>query len=236
MGVSYGVRYERALPAQFDVTASASYQDLFQKALDQTSTDLSVGKTLRSVPVQLRVGVQSFDMKGQSFRLPYASGAYRVTLAPKLALIPKLQAGYWKSRVSDGLSGTNIQFSTPMVYAFDPASSVSVGPRVELHEAGFREQSYRTVALNFDFSTRTRFLNIDLSAYPRLTDFGAVDPVWGRRRSDHGLYVAAQFSSDKFRYGGLLPQLGFYCDLNRSSVSFYSQTDCNVNGNLQKVF
>jgi hypothetical protein len=236
VGTGYGVRYEKSLPAQFDFVAGFFFQDLYNKALDQTSLDLSVGKTLTSMPIQLRIGVQSFDMKQQSFRLPYASTAYRVALSQRLAIIPKIQIGYWGARAGEGLSGSNIQISAPIVYAFDPATTLSVGPRVEVHNAKFREQAYRTATFNLDFSTRTRFINLNVTAYPRLSDFDATDPVWGKRRSDHGFYFAAQVSSDKMRYGGFLPQVGFYCDINRSNITFFSQSDCNFNGNLQKIF
>lgn len=78
--------------------------------------------------------------------------------------------------------------------------------------------------------------NLELGAQAALTQFDAIDPFWGVRRRDRGLFAAAMVSSYKVRVGPFVPAVGVSCNVTRSTVAYYRQQGCDTLLEVRKLF
>lgn len=83
---------------------------------------------------------------------------------------------------------------------------------------------------------QTEAINVELGTQATFTHFDAIDPFWGVRRRDHGLFAAAMFSSYKVRFGPFVPAVGVSCNVTRSTVAYYRQHGCDTLLEVRKLF
>lgn len=235
-GVNGFGSYNKQFDSIFDISTYASYTDLAQPSLNSANIQASVGATSNKLSSQLRVGVDDFQMKQQSYTLAYLYFIHSFALSKRIRFNPSAKLGYWNSQVADSLSGLNYQFKLPLTYMIDPSKNFSIGPKVDIHEAGFREDGYRSIGLDIESRINFRYVNIDFLALPAITEFDGIDPFWGKTRSDQGVFILAQFSSELVRYKGFLPSIGFQCSAIHSNISFYSQDGCDLTTSVRKLF
>jgi len=236
-GVILNASYERVFSSGFDVRASTSFREMPKHpGANQLFGDISVGKQVQGVPLEVRAGVQFEQMTNQSFRLPYVELGYRKAFNQRLDIQPRVQVGYYDFLAGSGLSGVNVRLSAPVSYMFDPAKVISIGPRVEVRAAKFGEQRYVNVGVYAEAVLNIKRITIDTTVYPYTTQFWRTDPFWGQRRSDKALYMGTAISSDRVRVKGLLPTLNPFCALNGSNISFYKVNNCGVNLGVRRIF
>ncbi len=237
LGILANAGYERTYTNGYDVRAFVSHREMPRHPnADLTSGDVSVGKQIAEAPVEVRAGVQFQSMTKQSFRMPYFEISYRRALGPAIEIQPRLQVGYHDFLGGPGLSGMNYRVLAPVTYSPRPTLGFSIGPRVEFRAAAFAEQRYVSAGLALDVAHTGKRLAVSFTAFPYTTQFSAVDPFWGKRRSDTSLYVAAVLSSDRLRVKGVVPTIGPYCGLNRSNIAYYSINNCGVSFGARRIF
>jgi hypothetical protein len=235
-GAIYFGSYEKTFADGYDFRVSGLFRDMSSSFADMLNGEISAGKYFEQISLGLRVGAQALRLQGQSFNLPYVEADYRFLISERWVVLPQLQIGYFDSLVANGFSGANYRFTAPFVYTIDPANLISVGPKMEYRNANFVEQKYFTYGLNFQASINFDVIGANFIVFPKITEYQGVDPFWGVRRSDKGLYVSAEISSELFRYKGFIPSIGFYCDYERSDIQYYTQNDCGFLTNLRTVY
>lgn len=236
-GITYAGRYDKAFADGWSFDLSASYRMLPQGPdANRLVADLSVGRKISALPLDIKVGALRFDQPGQSYTLPYVEATYTQSLSPRRALQPSVRLGYYHSDYGQSLSGYQLEGYLPYVVAFRPGEAIAVGPSIVRHSVGFAEQSYTSVGLRGVVSIRGKWANIEASGQLRVTNFDAVDPFWGVTRKDRGVYAGVSLSSDRVRIGPFEPSLGFSCDINHSNVQYFRQKNCDMLINVKKIF
>jgi hypothetical protein len=195
-----------------------------------------VGKRLGNGPVEIRVGAVHLGQKYQTFTMPYAQVAYTHSLSPRAAIQPIIRAGYYSAKSGSGMTGWQGDFFIPYVYSPVPAKAFSIGPIALRHDVGFAEQSYTTFGIRAVSTIRTDKVNIEAAIQGRITRFDAVDPFWGDRRKEKAIFGTIMLSSDKIRLGPLLPAVGVSCDVTRSTIKYYQQSNCDALFEVRKLF
>lgn len=237
LGVVFNASYDKAFSNGLDIRANTSFREMPKHPdANQFFGDVSVGKQIKGLPLEVRVGGQIEQMTNQSFRLPYVELGYRKAFSQRLDIQPRLQVGYYDFVAGQGLSGMNFRLNVPVSYMFDPAKVISVGPRIEMRDAKFGEQRYINAGFYAEAVATVKRVTIDATVYPYTTQFLQTDPFWGQRRSDKALYAGVAISSDRVRLNGLLPTLNPFCALNSSNIGFYKINNCGFNVGVRKIF
>lgn len=147
-----------------------------------------------------------------------------------------MTVGYYAADAGRSASGWQADAFVPVVYMPLPTQFVAAGPTVLRHSAGFGELAYTSVGLRAVGTLQTDKVNLEVGAQGTVTRFDAVDPFWGIRRKDSGLFASAIVSSYKVRLGPFVPAVGVTCSLNRSTVSYYRQQGCDTQFEIRKIF
>ena len=235
-GAMYFGSYEKTFSDSYDFRINGSFREMSGGVGNMLNVEASAGKYFEQIPMDLRIGAQALQMVQQSFNLPYVETDYRYLLSERISFVPKLQIGYFDSLVSNGLSGANFRFTGPLAYMIDPAKIISIGPKMEYRNANFAEQKYFTYGIDFEASINFNMVGVDIVVFPKVTDYQGVDPFWGVRRYDKGLYVSAEISSELLRYKGFVPSVGAFCDNERSNIQFFTQNNCGFLTNLRTIY
>ena len=104
------------------------------------------------------------------------------------------------------------------------------------HSAGFGELAYTSVGLRAVGALQTEAINVEVGAQGTITRFDDVDPFWGVRRKDKGLFASAMVSSYKVRLGPFVPAVGLTCSQTHSTVGYYQQRGCDTQFEIRKIF
>lgn len=235
-GATVGGTYSKDFASGWKLDASASYRDLPHNAADRFVGDMSVARQIGTVPLEAKIGVSRLGQLGQSFTLPYVQTSYAVPLTSKTAIRPTVTLGYYAADLGRPASGWQADVFVPLVFAPLPTKFVAVGPTALKHNAGYREQAYTSLGVRAVATAQTTSVNVELGAQGAITRFDAVDPFWGIRRKDRGLFASAMVSSYKVRLGPFVPAVGVTCSLTRSTVSYYRQQGCDTLFEVRKIF
>lgn len=235
-GVNAGGAYTKEFSSGWQLSTAANYRELPGDMADRLTADLSVARQVRSLPLEVKLGATRLDQKGQSFTLPYVQAAYAFQLSNQSAIRPTVTLGYYAADV--GKSGSGIQFEAfvPFVNSPLPTKFLAIGPTLLKHSAGYGEQAYTSVGLRGIATFQTDAINVELGAQGTITRFDAVDPFWGVRRKDHGLFAAVMVSSYKVRIGPFVPAFGLTCSVTGSTVAYYRQQGCDTLFEIRKIF
>lgn len=235
-GVNVGGSYTKEFSSGWQVAASGAFRDLPNKAADRFTGDVSISGRVSSSPLEIKLGATRLTQQAQSFTLPYTQLSYAVPLGRKTSLRPAVTVGYFAADLGRSASGVQADIFLPVVYAPVPTKFVAVGPTALRHSAGYGELAYKSVGLRAVGALQTTTLNAEAGIQGTVTHFDAVDPFWGVRRKDKGLFLSAMVSSYKLRLGPFVPAVGVACNLTRSTVSYYRQSGCDTQFEIRKIF
>jgi hypothetical protein len=236
-GIVLNAGYERIFSNGYGIRAIASHREMPKHPnANLTSGDFSVGKQIAGEPLEFRAGFKFQHMANQSSNMPYAEIGYRKELSPLIDLQPRLQVGYHTFQGGAGFSGMNYRVHVPLTYSPKPTLGFSIGPRIEFRDTAYAEQRYISAGLVIDAAYTDKDFAVSASAFPYGTQFWAIDPFWGKRRSDKALYVGAALSSDHLRVRGFVPTLNPYCGLNSSNITYYQVNNCGITFGVRKIF
>lgn len=230
------IDYQREFASGLNVSASASYRELPGGLADRFIGDASIGKSLLNGKYEVRAGLIRFDQPNQSFTLPFTQGSYTHSLSNKMATQPTVRVGYFAADAGAKSSGWQVEAIVPLVYAPEPSKTVTLGPTVTRQAVGFSEQSFTSLGLRGAAALRWDKINLDLTVQARSTRFDDIDPFWGARREDEGVWASVAISSDSLRLGPFLPAVGVTCDFNRSTIRYFQQGGCDTLVELRKAF
>lgn len=236
-GIVLNASYERIFSNGYSIRAVASHREMPRHPnADLTSGDFSVGKQIADIPLEVRAGFQFHQMENQSSNMPYAEIGYRKELAPALDVQPRLQVGYHNFQGGAGLSGMSYRAHIPVTYSPRPTLGFSIGPRIEFRDTAFAEQRFVSAGVGLDAVYTGKHFAVSATAFPYTTQFWAIDPFWGKRRSDKALYVGGVLSSDHLRVGGFIPTVSPYCGFNSSNITYYQVNNCGISFGARKIF
>lgn len=182
------------------------------------------------------MGVIRLGQQYQSFTLPHVQATYTFSLNQRAAIQPSARVGYYFADSGRSLSGWQADLFAPYVHSPNPAQTFAIGPTVLRHDVGFAEQSYTSFGLRAVASIRSEKVNVEAGLQGRITRFDAVDPFWGERRKEKGLYGSVMVSSDRVRIGPFTPAVGVSCDITRSTIGYYQQSSCDALFEVRKLF
>lgn len=235
-GPTVGAQYEKEFNSGLTLAASAAYRSLPGDAADRLTADFSLGKRVGTTPLELKVGAVRLGQKYQSFTLPYVQATYTFSLSQRSAIQPSARVGYYFADSGRGMSGWQADLFVPYVHTPNPAKAFAVGPTILRHDVGFPEQSYTSFGLRAVATMRSEKVNVEAGLQGRLTRFDAVDPFWGDRRKEKGLFGSVMLSSDRVRIGPFIPAVGVSCDITRSTIRYYQQSSCDGLFEVRKLF
>lgn len=235
-GVTVGGSYSKEYASGWQLAATASFRELPHRAADRVAGDVSFSRQVGTRPLEVKLGATRLGQQGQSFTLPYAQAAYAVPLTTKSAIRPTATVGYYAADVGHTASGWQAEVFVPFVYMPLPTQFVAAGPTVLRHTAGYGELTYTSLGLRAVGTLQTEAINLEVGAQGTITRFDSVDPFWGVRRKDKGLFTSAMVSSYKVRLGPFVPSVGITCSLNRSTASYYRQQGCDTQFEIRKIF
>ena len=235
-GVTLSGSYVKEFAGDWIVRASGSWRDLPLDRADQVGIDASVSRQLTSPPLEVRVGATRLVQKDQSFTLPYGQLTYSVPLGPKLGLKPSITAGYYAADAGEGASGLQVDAFVPLVFAPSPTRSIAIGPNYLRRDTPFKEQAFSAVALRAMASAQSDLVNLDAGIQASITQFGGVDPFFGKKRRDQRLYGSLAVSSFKLRLGPFVPAFGISCDIARSNIAYFERSGCDTAFEVRKIF
>ena len=237
LGMIYTAAYERSYNDGMDLRISTSLRSMFHSsAADFGYMDASVGKQLEVFPAEIRLGEQFFIMQGQTYNMPYFEVANKTKITSIVSMNPRLQIGYFKSKDYQGLSGGSYKASIPLEFAFAPHQIFGFGIRGERRSVLFSEQSYWSAGPFVEANMGFDALSVNASASIKKTRYDALDPFWGEARSDWSYYQALNINFDAYRFKGLIPSVGVYCDLTKSNISYFKTQDCGFLANLKRAY
>lgn len=235
-GMNIGADFSKEFSSGWQLTSSAAYRDLQFDAADRFTGDVSFSRHLGFMPFEVKLGATRLGQKGQSFTLPYGQVAYAAPLSAHSMLQPAVTVGYNFADVGKSSSGWQAEVFVPFVYSPVPTKLLAVGPTSLKRMAGFSEQAYTSLGLRVVGKLNTASVNVELGAQATVTKFDAVDPFWGVRRSDKGLFASAMVSSYRIRIGPFVPAVGATCNITGSNVDYYRQRGCDVQFEVRKLF
>jgi hypothetical protein len=230
------IEYQREFASGLNVSASASYRELPGNLADRFIGDASIGKSLRGGEYEVRAGLIRFDQPNQSFTLPFMQGSYAHSLSSQMAAQPTVRVGYFAADAGAQSSGWQVEAILPLIYSPEPSKTVTLGPTVTRQAVGFSEQSFTSLGLRGAAALRWDKLNLDVTVQARTTRFDDIDPFWGERRKDKGVWASVALSSDSLRFGPFLPAVGVTCDFNRSTIRYFQQGGCDTLLELRRAF
>ncbi len=230
------IEYQREFASGLNVSASASYRELPGNLADRFIGDASIGKSLRGGKYEARAGLIRFDQPNQSFTLPFMQGSYAHALSSQMAAQPTVRVGYFAADAGAQNSGWQVEAILPLVYSPEPSKTVTLGPTVTRQAVGFSEQSFTSLGLRGAAALRWNKINLDVIVQARTTRFDDIDPFWGERRKDEGVWASVALSSDSLRLGPFLPAVGVTCDFNRSTIQYFQQQGCDTLLELRRAF
>lgn len=235
-GVNVGGSYTNEFRSGWQLSTAANYRELPGDMADRLTADVSVSRQVRSMPLEIKLGATRLDQKGQSFTLPYAQAAYAFQLSSKSAMRPTVTLGYYAADAGKSGSGIQVEAFAPFVYSPLPTKFLAIGPTILKHSAGYGEQAYTSIGIRGIASFQADAVNVELGTQGTITHFDAVDPFWGVRRQDRGLYATAIISSYKLRIGPFVPAFGVTCSVTGSTVAYYQQQGCDTLFEVRKIF
>ena len=235
-GETAGAQYSREFEGGLTLSAGAAYRSLPHDAADRLTAEVSLGRHLGSGPFEVQIGAAHLGQMGQTFTLPYAQVTYTHALGRRLAIQPTVRAGYYAADAGPGVTGWQADAFIPLVYAPTPAKVLAAGPVVLRHEVGLGEQSYTSAGLRALAKVKGSLLNVEGGVQARMTQFDAIDPFWGARRTDRELMGSLMVSSDIVRLGPVLPAVGLSCDVTRSTIRYFQQSNCDMLFEVRKLF
>ncbi len=235
-GVNVGADFSKEFSNGWQLTSSAAYRDLQFDAADRFTGDVSFSRRLGLMPLEVKFGATRLGQKGQSFTLPYGQVAYAASVSAHSMFQPAVTVGYNIADIGKSSSGWQAEAFVPFVYSPVPTKLLAVGPTALKRMAGFSEQAYTSLGLRAFGKLNTASVNVELGAQATATKFDAVDPFWGVRRSDKGLFASAMVSSYRIRIGPFVPAVGATCNITDSNVDYYRQRGCDVQFEVRKLF
>lgn len=235
-GVNVGGSYTKEFKSGWQLSTAANYRELPGNMADRLAADVSVSRQVRSMPLEIKLGATRLDQKGQSFTLPYTQAAYAFQLSSKNAVRPTVTLGYYAADAGKSGSGIQVEAFAPFVHSPLPTKFFAIGPTILKHSAGYGEQAYTSLGIRGIASFQTDAVNVELGAQGTVTRFDAVDPFWGVRRKDRGLFATAMISSYKLRIGPFVPAFGVTCSVSGSTVAYYRQQGCDTLFEVRKLF
>lgn len=235
-GVNVGADFSKEFSNGWQLTSSAAYRDLQFDAADRFTGDVSFSRRLGLIPLEVKFGATRLGQKGQSFTLPYGQVAYAASVSAHSMFQPAVTVGYNIADIGKSSSGWQAEAFVPFVYSPVPTKLLAVGPTVLKRMAGFSEQAYTSLGLRTFGKLNTASVNVELGAQATATKFDAVNPFWGVRRSDKGLFASAMVSSYRIRIGPFVPAVGATCNITDSNVDYYRQRGCDVQFEVRKLF
>ena len=235
-GPTVGAQYEKEFSGGLSMATSVAYRSLPGDAADRLTADFSLGKRVGTTPLELKVGAVRLGQKYQSFTLPYAQATYTFSLSTRSAIQPSARVGYYFADSGPGMSGWQADLFIPYMHTPNPAKVFAIGPTILRHAVGYPEQSYTTFGLRAVATMRSEKVNVEARLQGRITRFDAVDPFWGERRKEKGLFGSVMVSSDKVRVGPFSPAVGVSCDVTRSTIKYYQQSSCDGLFQIRKLF
>lgn len=235
-GINLGGEYAKALQSGWHIAASAGYRELPGDLADRLSADFSLSRQLKTMPLEVKFGATRLNQKGQSFTLPYSQAGYLIQLSDNHAIRPTVTLGYYAA--DTGRPGSGVQFDAfiPYIHAPRPTSFFALGPTYLEHNAGYAEQAYASLGVRGLGTIQSDTINVELGVQGTITRFKGIDPFWGLRRIDRGLFASVVVSSYRVRVGSLVPALGLNCSVNSSTVAYYQQRGCDTQFELRKIF
>ena len=235
-GVNVGGSYAKEFRSGWALSTVANYRELPGNMADRLTADLSLSRQFRSTPLEIKLGATRLDQIGQSFTLPYAQAAYAFSLSNQSAIRPTVTLGYYIADAGKSGSGVQAEAFVPLVHSPLPTKFFAIGPTILKHSAGYGEQAYTSVGIRGLASIQTEKFNVELGAQGTITRFDAVDPFWGVRRKDRGLFASAMISSYKVRLGPFVPAFGVTCSVTGSTVDYYRQGGCDTLFEVRRIF
>lgn len=235
-GVTAGLGYTKEFNSGWQFSSAIDYRELPGDLADRLTADLAVSRQAARIPLELKFGAGRLDQKGQSFTLPYVQAAYALQISNHSAIRPVVTLGYYIADAGKSGSGVQAEVFVPFVHSPLPTKFFAVGPALLRHNAGYGEQAYTSVAIRALATIQAESINVELSTQAAYTRFDAVDPFWGARRLDRGLFAAAMVSSYKVRVGPFVPAVGVSCNVTRSTVAYYRQQGCDTLLEVRKLF
>ncbi|MFP5394606.1 MAG: tetratricopeptide repeat protein [Alphaproteobacteria bacterium] len=226
-GTTVGAQYQKRFQSGIILLANVSYRSLPNDAADRFAGEVAASKQLTPL-VELRGGVVRLGQKHHSFTMPYAQVTYTKGLGSRTAVQPSVRVGYYDSEAGQSVSGWQADAFVPFVLSPNPAQAFAIGPTFLRHSVGFSEQSYSTIGLRGIAAVRLNVINAEFGLQLRTTRFDAVDPFWGKRRTEKGAFGSLVLSSDRLRIGSIQPAVGFSCDVTRSTIQYYRQGTCDA--------
>lgn len=235
-GVNVGGTYAKEFRSGWQLSTAANYRELPGNMADRLTADLSLSRQFRSTPLEIKLGATRLDQIGQSFTLPYAQAAYAFSLSNQSAIRPTVTLGYYIADAGKSGSGVQAEAFVPLVHSPLPTKFFAIGPTILKHSAGYGEQAYTSAGIRGLASVQTDKFNVELGAQGTITRFDAVDPFWGVRRKDRGLFASAMVSSYRVRLGPFVPAFGVTCSVTGSTVDYYQQGGCDTLFEVRKIF
>lgn len=235
-GVNVGAGYTKEFSSGWQLSTTANYRELPGDMADRLTADLSVSRQAGSLPLEIKLGATRLDQKGQTFTLPYVQAAYDFRLSNQSLIRPTVTLGYYAADAGKSGSGIQVEAFAPFVHSPLPTKFFAIGPTILKHSAGYGEQAYTSLGIRGIASFQTDAVNVELGAQGTITRFDAVDPFWGVRRKDRGLFATAMVSSYKLRIGPFVPAFGVTCSVTGSTVDYYRQRGCDTLFEVRKIF
>ena len=235
-GLLYTGSYEKKFTSENDIRVQGSFRDLEHKAGDFGFGDISIGQSMSLMPIEIRIGFQILEMNRQSYRMPYIETSYQLKLMPEARFIPMFQVGSFQPRDQNGLVGTSYKLSLPIELNLNAHRTFKFGIKTERRTAKYSEQAFWSTGPYIDSKIDFAYINFSTSLAFRKTNYDEMDPFWSVRRKDTSIYGSFSAETDRFKFHGLIPSLGFYCDLTKSNVDYYTARDCGISTNLKKNY
>lgn len=235
-GGTVGGVYTKETANGWVLDVGASYRDLAYNTADRLTGEVSIARQVGASRLDVKFGATRFGQSNQSFTLPYAQATYTVPLGRSSAIRPTVTVGYYAADVGRSASGWQADAFVPVVHMPLPTQFIAVGPTVLRHTAGFGELAYTSIGLRAIGALQTDKVNVEMGAQATVTRFDAIDPFWGVRRKDRGLFGSVMVSSFAVRLGPFVPAVGIACSLTRSTVSYYRQKGCDTQFEIRKIF
>lgn len=235
-GSTTSAQYQKEFDSGLTLMTSVAYRSLPGDAADRLVADFSFAKRAGTSPLELKVGAVRLGQKDQSFTLPYMQATYTFSLHQNSAIQPSARVGYYLADFGRGMSGWQADLFVPYVYSPNPAKAFAVGPTILRREVSFDEQSYSSVGLRAVAAIRSEKVNVEAGLQGRMTSFDDVDPFWGDRRKEGSIFASVMLSSDRVRIGPFTPAVGVSCDITRSNILYYQQSNCDGLFEVRKLF
>ena len=155
---------------------------------------------------------------------PWFRARLRISDGARLDL--SASAGWREHDELSGRNGWRIVVSPGLRYALDDRTLIEAEPVFEVVRAEVERHGYKVVGLGATISRAFESgLAVSASAATEIRRHGARDPLFGKRRKDGKLRLAARFRHRALRYRGIVPYIGYSFERNRSNIPIYAYTN-----------